>query len=481
MGLVFYVDHGGQASIRARTDFFLANLPTFDAHAGVARPNLLLDNRLAELTTFFTVFSFNLPLAELRFARSWDDALARATKDFVLIQNAGHIFYGGDALSEAFRDALDACAFATGHIMDRGGYFYLHDQCVLINRRAWDSLGRPPVGAPVKARQEVALPERSAENVHDGYTPLWLKPTGRSLPLEASFGYGWELISRGLAGGHTVNNWSNRLRSFKRHCYAYYGDGEEWRRALDDAAAAGPTEDKQLADMLSFLRNTPSAMDAPDWVFVFNSEADTDIPLLRYRNGLDRAFLLASGFKGNRILETLGFGAHTEVVIYDYSRPSLLLREAMVREWDGRDFAAFFATARPRIDAACGDMKPRYIPEGPTGDSAAVAREFTREIAGAFPSMDAWLAHWDRYRRLRHHFVAVDVLRAPDQVVAMIDRHAAGHCVMWLSDMFNSPNAVGKFGFARRKAPFDALLDRLAARADSHLVIGSEPRPWLPP
>ena len=121
--MVFYVDQGAQKSLRARTDFFLANVPTFDATAGVARPNIAVDTRLAEITTFFTVFSFNLPQADFRFAPSWDDALARSTKDFVLIQNAGHIFYGGDDLSHALNAALDACELASGHIMDRGGYF----------------------------------------------------------------------------------------------------------------------------------------------------------------------------------------------------------------------------------------------------------------------------------------------------------------------------------------------------------------------
>ena len=47
--MVFYVDQGAQKALRARTDFFLANVPTFDANAGVARPNIAVDTRLAEV------------------------------------------------------------------------------------------------------------------------------------------------------------------------------------------------------------------------------------------------------------------------------------------------------------------------------------------------------------------------------------------------------------------------------------------------
>ena len=478
--MVFYVDQGAQKSLRARTDFFLANVPTFDATAGVARPNIAVDTRLAEITTFFTVFSFNLPQADFRFAPSWDDALARSTKDFVLIQNAGHIFYGGDDLSHALNAALDACELASGHIMDRGGYFYFHDQCVLINRRAWEKLGKPSLGAPVKKPETVAVPQRSAENVHDNYTPLWLKPTGQTLPLEASFGYGWELVNAGLAAGHTLTNWSSDMRRFKRHCYAYYGDADEWKHALTDVIAAPPTEDKMLGEILTFLRRTPSRHDAPNWVFVFNSETDTDIPTLKFRDGLDSVFMLASGFKTNRILETIGFHDRTKVVHYDYSKPALMLREIMVTEWDGEDFAGFFAAAKPRIDAAFADIRPYYVPDTLTTDPKAAAREFVREMGTAFGSMDQWLAHWKRYRALSHAFVHVDVLRQGEAVATMIETHATGHSAIWISDLFNSPNAIGKFAFERRKAAYDHLVRGLAARTASHLVLGSEPRPWMP-
>jgi len=476
--MVFYVDHGAQRTVRARTDFCLVNLPTFDAYSGVAIPNLSLDTRLAELTTFFTVFSFNLPIAEMPFAGSIESALEKGNKDFCLIQNCGHTFYGGDELSVDFNAALDACDFMTGHIMDRAGYFYMHDQCLLVNRRAWERLGKPPFGNPVKSRQTVALPERSPENVHDNYTPLWLKPTGRELTLEVPFGYGWNGISEGLKHGLTINNWSESMRRFKRHCYAYYGDIMTWSAALSDVTTAPETDDKMLKMMLDFLRNTPNRFDAPDWVFVFNSESDIDIPLLRYRKGLDTAFVLASGFKANRILETTGFHDATKVVVYDYSKPALELKRLMVQEWDGRDYAAFFAQARPRVDAACG-TKATYVPEAVTKDAAATTREFHREMGTVFRSNDQWLAHWQRYRQLPHTFVHVDVLRQPAEMAAMLEAHATGHAVIWISDMFNSPNAVGKFAFDRRKDAYNGITRALAARTESSLIIGNEPRLWI--
>ena len=196
--MVFYVDVGAQKAVRNHLDFVLVNLPTFDAHAGIGRNVLDLDVRLAELTTFFTVFSFNVAIHDIAFAQSLDAAMAAGTKDFVLIQNCGHMFYGYDQLSFDMKAAMDECEFITGHIMDRGGYFYMHDQCMLVNRRAWEKLGKPAFGALEKGKKRIAVPYRSVENVHDNYTPLSLEPTGKDLTIDAAYGYGWNAISEGL-------------------------------------------------------------------------------------------------------------------------------------------------------------------------------------------------------------------------------------------------------------------------------------------
>src|SRR5437868_8251286 len=94
--------------------------------------------RLAELTAFFSVFSFHMPLKNLKRAASIDAALAAGTKDYCLIQDMGHVFYGYDAFSHAMNQALEACALATGFAED--GRL---TRCLLVNRRAWEAAGRP--------------------------------------------------------------------------------------------------------------------------------------------------------------------------------------------------------------------------------------------------------------------------------------------------------------------------------------------------
>ncbi len=476
--MVFYVDGGMQKSVRDRVDFALVNLPTFDAHSGTAKNVHDIDVRMAELTSFFSVFSFNLPIQDITFAENLGAALAAGTKDFCLIQNCGHIFYGYDQLSVDMNAALDQCEFMMGHIMDRGGYFYMHDQCLLVNRRAWEKLGRPKFGGPQQGQKELALPSRSTENVHDDYTPLYLQPTGQQATLTAAFGYGWNAISEGLKGGMKIVNWPKEIRRAKRHCYAYYGDTTEWVKALSDVMRAPPTEDKQLQVILHFLRNTPDPENAAKKVFVFNSESDADIPHLKFKNGIDCAFVLASAFKANRLLESVGFHAGTEVITYDYSAPALALRKRAIAEWDGRNYGAFFLAAREEIHAQF-DGKVAWVPAPLIKDAATIDAEFQREISSIFLSEKQWLSHWQRFKALQHAFVEVDVLQNHAGVKTMIETYAKGNAALWLSDMFNSPNAVGKFDWHRRKKAFATVTDTLAAKTDGYLLLGGDPRLWL--
>lgn len=425
MLLVFYNDAGAQKAIRARTDFALVNLPSVN-QAG--RRPMELDMRLAELTSFFSVFSFHMPLAALASAASIDAALAAGTKDFCLIQNAGHVFYGYDRLSFAMQDALEACRLVTGNVRSDGA---LDPNCLLVNRRAWEGLGRPSFAA---AAAGVTVPPRQA-----------------------------------------AQPWSDAIIDA---CMTVRTDGDvfAWLAALDDVTAAPP--DPAMDSTLAFLRNVPDKEGAPRKIFVFNSENDADFPQLRYRPGIDCAFVLASGFKTNRILETLGFHAATRVVHYDYSAPALMLRRAMVESWDGRDFAGFFLAMRPRIDAAF-PAGVGYLPGPLLKDKAAVEREFHREVAGVFTSEAQWLAHWARYRALEHAYVEADVIRDRTAAKSMIAAHARGHTVLWMSDMFNSPNAVGKFSWGRRRQAFEVIADALKAHAGSDLILGGQPALWV--
>ena len=474
--MAFSID-AAQKAIRDRVDFRVLRLPAFHPELGTSIRDPDLDDRLEELTTYFTVFAFIVPRTEILRVPSIEAALASGTKDFCLIQNAGHLFFGQTDFALDMAAALEACAFLMGRIHDRGGYFYLDEQCLLVDRRAWEKLGRPSFGTPQSDRQDVAIPDFAPGPAGFGD----LKPSTRgTLPLTARFGYGWNAISASLAGGQAVRQWPATLDRWHLGCAAYLEDIGTWRADLTGAVltapAAGPAGLRAYVETLRrrFMANA----DSPP-VFVFNSEADLDIPVISLRNGVDAAFVLAAGFKSNRILETLGFHDGTDVVFYDYSAAALALKELSVEEWDGTDFGGFFTAIRPRLEA----MFPRkltYMQPEALASVEALNREFQAEMRAVFASPQQWQRHWQRFRRLKHHYVQIDLLAAPDQARAMIASHARGDAAMWVSDMFNAPYAVGTYSFAHRDRAFAGLSAALAEKTDADLLIGGAPALWRP-
>lgn len=327
------------AEIKRGVDFVLVNVPTFDAASGHT-PVPALDLRLAELTALFTTQTFGLALSEIVVADNHDAALRQGQKDFCLIQKAGHLFHGPrEAVAQALAEALDACAFLTGHIMERGGYYYLHDQCVLVNRRAWEKLGRPPFGTPAAGPQHAAVPRRSPENVHDDYTPLFLDPTGEERDWDGAFGYGWQAISTSLRYGLRVSNWGAPARAFKRNCYAYYGRPAEWQRALADVAAAPATDDDGLRGILDFL--AAAAAQAAD---MRDDAAAVDVPRFHVRAGVDHLVMPAGSLSLSRILAQTGFHDRTLITIYAPDADAL---EAHRRTADRTNLSHRFVIADP--------------------------------------------------------------------------------------------------------------------------------------
>lgn len=98
-----------------------------------------------------------------------------------------------------------------GHIIwQPGTQPYLHQQCWFadITRLEFDPESST---GPVWA-------SRSAENLHDDYTPLWIKP-GQEIEICKSDSFMHDLIAQQLADGRIVANWNNQARSLKRFLY----------------------------------------------------------------------------------------------------------------------------------------------------------------------------------------------------------------------------------------------------------------------
>lgn len=97
-----------------------------------------------------------------------------------------------------------------GHIIWHPGKMpYLHSQCWFM-RTDMSVCDQSTVTHP--------LPIRSEKNLHDNYTPLWIKPSSQSVSYEI-MDFSQLLISDQLSQNLPVMNWNNLARDLKKFLY----------------------------------------------------------------------------------------------------------------------------------------------------------------------------------------------------------------------------------------------------------------------
>lgn len=94
-----------------------------------------------------------------------------------------------------------------------GQLLHLDEQCWLIDTTQFDIADLAAVA--------VSHPEpiRSIKNMHDDYTPLYVRPGTNNIKYAVN-GFGQGLIARQLKNGRDIVNWNHRARTIKHYCYA---------------------------------------------------------------------------------------------------------------------------------------------------------------------------------------------------------------------------------------------------------------------
>jgi len=123
-----------------------------------------------------------------------------------------------------FKDLVNSMGefFIAGHVLDRtshDAYYELHHQCYVINLKMYRSLKFPEIGQQtLNAAHQQFEPLRSDDNIHDDYTPLWVKP-GKELKSYYHKAHGWNILSTAFRNNLPVLVFNNEVRSTKDFNY----------------------------------------------------------------------------------------------------------------------------------------------------------------------------------------------------------------------------------------------------------------------
>ena len=233
----------------------------------------------------------------------------------------------------------------SGHILlhPNDQYPCLHEQTLAINLQLWKDCGRPSVGHSETGEKILPAFERSADNIHDNYTPLWLKSAHADPISTVKRRLGWNIISTSLANQIPVVNIPIDIRNEK--VYVYPEDNgirlaQVMSELRSDSSLPIPAfENQSQHKFVDWMRWTIKD-DATTAIFVFNTGRlwwDDEIQ----SSAPDSIWTTASGFKS--FVEWYMRGAPQQCVIdtYDRNPGSLRLWQHIHRSWNGNDFYDF--------------------------------------------------------------------------------------------------------------------------------------------
>lgn len=186
-----------------------------------------------------------------------------------------------------------------GHIIDSkdpSRFFNLDEQCFFLDLDLFH-----PDDLLVENFQAV-LPQRSDVNLHDDYTPLWLKPTDGCVQSWPGTAFGEKLLANQLTRDIAIN-WNNTARDNKRFLYNEQ-DIQQW---------------KEYTDL------------AENQLWVFNNEP---IPYA------SKTHLVAPA-SGLCWIKNLILSSATTVDLVDISKPQLALAKQLWDDWDGVNYGEF--------------------------------------------------------------------------------------------------------------------------------------------
>lgn len=382
-----------------------------------------------------TFYELTLDYGAMPVHHDLNHLLRQASGKHLVVLHSGHTSRGVAAFKQALAELCEQDFLVAGHILQHDGYPHLHPQMMVINVEHYRRFGCPVIGEPDFVQRSLHKPLRSPENVHDDYTPLWLRPTGETVWAKCDFG--WNLIHISLEHGLPVFNLPNSLRWAKRYVYPL-DHSEQFATCLQELA-----DDRQISNLPSNpnQRQYLIELQTPGVhcrTYLFNTERlDEDV------RPVSRLFGVAAGFK----LFVLWHRVGGEVVYYDHNHRSLELWQDIVEHWSGVDFRGFCQS--------CG-----------------YSDDFDKMtlVIDALGGEDALLLRWKQFQASKPRFMWCDLLTKPELLVEQMAE--AGNCI-WYSNCFRFFEGIRRYGLAGCDAREQRFRSLVLDKAPDTVLLGS--------
>ena len=177
-------------------------------------------------------------------------------------------------------------------------HLYINDQCWFMNIQDFESEDF------VVKQVSHPLPLRSKHNLHDDYTPLWVKPSVNQTTQYSVTEFGQGLIARQLQNRRSLVNWNHTARDLKFFLYN------------------NPLDLTKFQDYKNIAENQ---------LWVFNNEPITVV----------KQTSLVSPASGLSWILNIADPATEQIQLVDISRVQIKFAQELWTSWDGSNYGEF--------------------------------------------------------------------------------------------------------------------------------------------
>lgn len=268
------------------------------------------------------------------FSETIDEALSKCDQySYAMISYIGSFYYSDheENIFTYFNKFCNSNHPCRGHLLFHPNKQYgrLHPQTIFLNVDHWRKIGRPSFGY---YSGKALNYERSVSNVHDDYTPHWVK-AGNSYIDVVNAEQG-EYLSKVFEDGHTILNFDVE-RKTKFFCYP----------------------ERRWSEQLNQESNRESNI-----VYVKNNESIKNLAISS-KNKFDVIYAPAAGYTSEFLYEFYGH-SNTKLVVYDNNLDSIMWKRMIYEmantERDVDKISLFFRNKVGCQVDAC-EYKPHLI------------------------------------------------------------------------------------------------------------------------
>jgi hypothetical protein len=425
--------------------------------------DLLKHKELSEIMVDYTTFYAHRirqisSKLDILYSDSIDSGLEKHSNyKHILFMAAGVRIYDASIILDIVEEIKSHPKYlAAGHILEwKDKWYELHHQFILVNTDSWRLINKPKFGDWSTKEEELVVIERSTENFHDDYTPLWIKDSGKR-KIQKHCKQGWNFIEQALRNNLEIINWTQEIRNKRTYYYPETNSNEFYLSYINRKLY--PTinnfnQKRLINEMIEGVSHQIWALNS-EHMYIHNADKQYEIVALP-----------ASGFKYLDVFKSSALTKNGEIVIYDFNQLSLdwiqhiyksesVEIDHLVRTFNYKDNLKWFGNNSLIIHK--NKLSGNFI------NSFLITVEY-------FGGINNFIEYLQQFRQTKVTFIKTDLIQNPFNLLNYIDSKKT---LLQISNIFSTDFLIGLKGLRKSTDLFNEFVGILHPNTK---IIGHSP------